>query len=232
MESTVTLEKFEGPLDVLLRLVEEQKMPIADVSLAAVTEQFLAYLDSLEEERSEALADFLVIASKLVYLKSKTLLPYIFPPEPDEGLSLADQLKLYKKYLDASKDVLALWQRGFVSYGRTEPFVTTNAEFNPPTNATSQHIEQSFNLLLKRLKPIQVLPQMNIDRSISVKQKIFSLYESIKQAKRMSFEHMTNGYASRTDVIISFLAILELVKDSRVAIEQANAYDNLVISLV
>lgn len=231
MQSTVSLEKFEGPLDVLLRLIEEQKMPITEISLASVTEQFLHHLDTLEEERPQALADFLVIASRLVYLKSKTLLPYLYP-EPDEGPSLADQLKLYKQYLDASKDLLVLWQAERIAYGRVEPPITVSQSFVMPKRVGTTELERSFLILLRKLKPAQPLPQMHIDRSVSVKQRITSLYESIKQAKQLRFDTFTQAAQSKTEVIVSFLALLELVRDARVQFDQTQAFDHLVITLV
>jgi segregation and condensation protein A len=77
METAVTLEKFQGPLDLLLQLIEKEELPIAEISIAEVTDQYVRYLDTLEELFPEELADFLVIATKLLYLKSKTLLPYL-----------------------------------------------------------------------------------------------------------------------------------------------------------
>ena len=125
MSTEIKLEKFQWPLDLLLQLIEQEKMAITEISLSEVTEQFLNYLDKLsapgvDSDHSDFLADFLVIAAKLVYLKSKHLLPYL-QPEEDEGPNLADQLKLYKQYLEASKKILAFWQAERLAYGRTEP---------------------------------------------------------------------------------------------------------------
>src|SRR3989338_6596602 len=120
MAKEIKLEKFQGPLDLLLQLIEQDELNITEISLSNVTEQFFDYLNKLEESRSEELADFLVIATKLVYLKSKHLLPYLYP-EADEGPSLAEQLKLYKRYADASKEIGRLWEQGSIASGRIEP---------------------------------------------------------------------------------------------------------------
>src|SRR3989338_1878896 len=109
MKRELTLDQFSGPLDLLLSLLEESKLNISEVSLSSITEQYLTYLDTLEDNRAEELADFLVVGSRLLLLKSKMLLPQ-FAPEEDEGTSLEEQLRLYKVFLEASKGVNRLWQ--------------------------------------------------------------------------------------------------------------------------
>ncbi len=230
MVAAVTLEQFQGPLDLLLSLIEDEKMVITDISLSHVTEQFFKYLDTLEEKNPEELADFLVVASKLVFLKSKNLLPYLYPKE-DEGPSLADQLKLYKRYADASKLVLQLWERGQVAYGRVEP-PTPVEGFLMPLNATSNHLKNSFLFLLRRLKPIAALPQVSIDRTISVKQKIESIFKALQDFKKLNFDDVVKGAASKTEVIVSFLAVLELVKQERVSVDQGDAFGDFVLTRV
>lgn len=230
MVAAVTLEQFQGPLDLLLALIEDEKMVITDISISHVTEQFFKYLNTLEEKNPEELADFLVVASKLVFLKSKNLLPYLFPKE-DEGPSLADQLKLYKRYADTSKVVLNIWERGHVAYGRIEP-PTPVEGFLMPLNATGEHLKNSFMFLLRRLKPIAALPQVSIDRTISVKQKIESIFNALQDLKKMNFGDVVRGAGSRTEVIVSFLAVLELVKQERVSVDQGDAFGDLVLTRV
>lgn len=230
MAAAITLEQFQGPLDLLLSLIEEEKMVITDISLSHVTEEFFKYLDTLEEKNPEELADFLVVASKLVFLKSKNLLPYLYPKE-DEGSSLADQLKLYKRYADASKLVLQLWDLGQVAYGRIEP-PTPVEGFLMPLNATGEHLKNSFLFLLKRLKPIAALPQVSIDRTISVKQKIESIFKALQSIKNINFGDVVKGATSRTEVIVSFLAVLELVKQERVHANQTDTFGDFVLTRV
>jgi segregation and condensation protein A len=227
MAAETKLEQFQGPLDLLLQLIEGEEMTITDVSLSTVTEQFFSYLQTLEEKNPEELADFLVVASKLVFLKSKYLLPYLLPKE-DEGPTLADQLKLYKRYADASKLVEKMWQENRVAYGRIEP-PTPVEGFLLPLNATSGHLKDSLLSLLKRLKPVAPLPQVSIDRTLSVKQKIQSLTHMLNTLKRLDFSDIIKNATSRTEVIVSFLAILELVKSDSVTVEQSSAFENFVL---
>jgi segregation and condensation protein A len=230
MPTVFSLEKFEGPLDLLLQLIDQEELVITDIAIARVTEQYLKYLDSLEEYRSEELADFLVVATKLVYLKSKVLLPYLYPQE-DEGPSLAEQLKLYKQYVEASKIVEGLWLKGHVAYGRSEPSVKVEG-FILPSNAQAEHLYTSLLLVLKKLKPVNPLPKVAIDRTISLKHKIESIFQMLQQIKKLSFTEVVGGAESRTEIIVSFLAILELVKQQRVSIQQLECFKDMEVHLL
>lgn len=229
MVTAVTLEKFQGPLDLLLQLIEEGKMTITEISLAGVTEQFFQHLRALEETNPEELADFLVVASRLVYLKSKHLLPYLYPPEEDEGASLADQLKLYKKYADASHLVEERWSTSGLAYGRLEPMRPPTG-FVLPLNGQVSDLHHAFSSLLIRLKPIAVLPKVSIDHAVSIKEKIAAIYEAFKQVKKMSFRDLLSGAANRTEVIVSFLAILELVKEQKVSVTQPTTFADMILN--
>ncbi|MFA6486280.1 MAG: ScpA family protein [Candidatus Magasanikbacteria bacterium] len=230
MISAVKLEKFEGPLDLLLQLVELEKMNISEIALSEVTDQFLLYLNKLEGNRSEELADFLVIATKLVYLKSRTLLPYLYPEE-DDGPSLADQLKLYKQYIEASKKILILWEQNRIAYGRIEPPVKPDG-FVLPGNAQTTDLHRSMLALVARLRPISALPTATIDHTISVKHKIESIYNLVKSRRHLNFKDLLASAYNRTEVIISFLALLELVKDSKASVHQKDAYSDMEVRAV
>lgn len=224
----VKLEKFEGPLDLLLQLIEQEKMAITDISLSQVTEQFLNFIEKVDNDQPETLADFLVIATKLVYLKSKHLLP-LLQPEEDEGPSLADQLKLYKQYLEASKKIDGLWKENRIAYGRVEPPVRVEG-FVLPANAQILDIYESMRRLVKRLQPLRPLSQMTMDRSVSIRQKIDSLRNLLTQCKKISFTQMIQNAENKTEIIVSFLAVLELAKDQSIFIEQEGVYGEMMIN--
>lgn len=230
MKSAIKLEKFEGPLDLLLQLVELEKLNISEVSLSQVTEQFLKYIDTIDSGHSEELADFLVIATKLVYLKSKTLLPYLYPEE-DEGPSLADQLKLYQAYVEASKKIAILWERGLVAYGRVEPPVKSSG-FVLPSNASADDLQRAMSALVNRLRPVNPLPTATIDHTVSVKAKLDWLRDYLRDAKKFSFRDVLQKAENRTEVIVSFLAILELLKDGAAAVRQHGAYGEMEIEKI
>ena len=103
--SKVVLEQFEGPLDLLLKLIEKDKLVITEISLAHITNQYLNYIEESKELIPEEVADFLLIASKLIYLKSKHLLPDFNLEDEDDASSLEEQLKIYRQYYDAAQNI-------------------------------------------------------------------------------------------------------------------------------
>lgn len=226
----VKLEKFTGPLDLLLGLIEEEKMEISDISISQVTEQFFNYLNALEEKCPEELSDFLVVATRLVYLKSKNLLPYLMPEE-DEGPDLADQLRLYKMFVEASVKVNKMWNDDNLAYGRFEPPFRP-IEFALPLNAGLENLKNAYLNLLKRIKPVDPLPQVKIDRSISVKKQIESIYNLLKSTKKVSFSEIIKSSGSRTEVIVNFLALLELIKSEKIFITQNNSFEDIEINKI
>ncbi|MCX6781944.1 MAG: segregation/condensation protein A [Candidatus Magasanikbacteria bacterium] len=226
----IKLEQFSGPLDLLIALIDQEKLNINDIALSKVTGQYFDYLNKLEERRPEELADFLVIATKLVYMKSKNLLPQISPDE-DYGPSLAEQLKMYKRYIEASRDVNRMWNKSILGYGRVEPPVKPEG-FVLPLNAKNSDLKDSFISLLKRLKPINPLPKVSIDRAISVKQKIDLIYNLLKRYKKISFATILAEAENKTEVIVSFLAILELIKFGNAAVRQTKTFADLEISKI
>lgn len=221
------LEQFSGPLDLLLALIEQEKLSITEIALAKVTEQYFAQLEKLEENRPEELADFLVIATKLVYLKSRELLPQL-APEEEEGPSLADQLKMYKRYLDASREILKNWEAGRVAYGRLEPSIKPEG-FVLPVNGKTNDLRDSFLFLLKRIKPINPLPKVSIDRAITVKARLQSIHDLLNKHRRLSFSQLLSSAENKTEVIVSFLALLELVKTGSAAVKQDATFADLEI---
>jgi segregation and condensation protein A len=223
----IKLEQFSGPLDLLLALIEQEKLNIGEIALSKVTEQYFEYLNKLEEHRPEELADFLVIATKLVYLKSRNLLPQLSLEEED-GPSLADQLKMYKRYIEASRDIQKMWDKNLVAYGRVEPPVKAEG-FVLPANAEVGDLYSFFTGLLKRLKPLCPLPKVSIDRAISIKEKIASIFDLLKTRKKLSFIQLLSESENRTEVIVSFLAILELIKSGSASVNQKNTFSDLEI---
>jgi segregation and condensation protein A len=229
MPTDLKLEKFEGPLDLLLQLIDQEKMDISEIALSKITEQFFAYLDKLEKNRPEELADFLVVAARLIYLKSHHLLQYASPQEDETGPALADQLKLYKQYVEASKKINILWQANSIAYGRVEPPIKV-IEFVMPANASMTNLHHSMLMLLRRLKPVDPLPKVTIDHSVSVKQKIDSIRNLLKDSKEFSFKNLLSAAKNKTEIIVSFLAILELIKEKTVSVKQMTSFEEMTIA--
>lgn len=231
VSAEIKLEKFNGPLDLLLQLIEQEKMSITELAISEVTEQFMDYLSQMEEAEPEELADFLIIATKLVYVKSKNLLPYLKIDEEDDGPSLADQLRIYKKYLEAAKKINDLWLNKSASYGRLEPPVKVEG-FLMPTNAQAENLYVSLLSIIKRLKPLASFPKVTLDRTISIKQRMQSIKNIMEQYKKINFSQILENSQNRTEVIITFLAVLDLLKEKVIYIEQTQSFSELVLEKI
>jgi len=223
----ISLEKFSGPLDLLLSLIQEKELHISEVSIAKVTEQYLDYIDKLEEVVPEELADFLVLASRLLLLKSRNLLPQLMPQDEHE-IDLADQLRMYKMYVDVSKKLNDLWENAPISYGRKEPVVIPE---NPdtPENVTSENMLVAMKRVIHRLKPPRPLPKTHIDKTVSLKEKIAQIRDFLQSRKSFTYkESLGEGY-NKTEAIVGFLAMLELVKQKTATLHQDALFEDILI---
>jgi segregation and condensation protein A len=228
MDVELRLDKFSGPLDLLLTLIQEEKLDIAEISLANVTEQFLRYLDTLEERRAEELADFLVIGSRLLLLKSRMLLPQFSPPEEEDGPSLADQLRLYKQFAEAAKRLNRRWMKGERAVFRAEPPRKPEG-FVPPVNVALSTLHERMVQLVARLTPPTPLPETRMDKAISMKEKLDEIRRMLARAKSASFHDLLRDAKNRTEIIVSFLAVLELVKQKLAAVRQEDEFGDIIV---
>ena len=232
MAVTFRVESFEGPLDLLLQLVEQEELAISNVSLAKVAEQFLQYVQSSKTIPTEELADFLVIAAKLMYLKSKLLLPSLVDQELEEGPDLETQLREYQRFVAASREIDKMWNAGNRSYVRTPRATSwrTEVSFAPPPGVTTDSLVALMRRVIARLEPIVRLPKASIERAVSIQEKIRDLFTRIRSHAKTSFHTFIQGANTRTEAIVSFLALLELVKQRFVVVDQKSLFHDIDIS--
>lgn len=230
MSVTFRIEHFEGPLDLLLQLVEQEKLDISQVSLAAVAEQFVEYVQNHPGIAPEELADFLVVAAKLMYMKSRLLLPSFQDQELEEGPDLETQLREYRLFVEASKEIDARWKTGLRSFRRQErTWRRVEAGFLPPSGVTAETLLQLMQRVIARLEPIIRLPQASITRAVTIQEKIHDLFRNVKIHLKTTFHSFVAQAQSKNEAIVSFLAVLELVKQRFVRVEQGNLFQDFSI---
>lgn len=229
MPGILKLEHFEGPLDLLLSLIEDQKLDISELALSQVTDQYIKYLENFSENEIEA-ADFLVVASRLVYIKSRLILPSITPSEEEE-IDITDQLKLYKYIVELSKKVLQRYEDGRQSFAHAEP-VRKVQEFVLPTNSLADNLASSMRQIIARLKPPDPLPKVSILKSVSIKEKIQSIRAALDELRRLTFSRLVPFDSEPIDVVVSFLAILEMMKADMITIQQEKSFSDFTIERV
>lgn len=232
MGQTFHTKEFAGPLELLLELLAEKKMDITEIALSDVTEQFLAYIDGFTEDQVHELADFLVVASKLLWLKARALLPQFGDEDDsDSGVSLEDQLRLYKVFVVASKQIHKQWTVTDRMVFRIEPPRKVE-HFVWPTNINSAVLHETMGRLITRLAPPKPLPHTTIDRTISLKEKIFQIRQLLVSGRPIMFAELVKQAQNKTELIVSFLAILELAKQRVVAVHQPQPFHDIDITQV
>lgn len=225
----IKTEKFNGPLDLLLQLIDEDKLEITEISLAQVTDQYLTHLQRIPERDPEELADFLVVAARLLLLKSKALLPELQEEEPDD---LAAQLRLYKEFIEAARKIKAIIAEGKFTFSREHLPPKTKIEFSPPRQLKLEEMKNAFLIVLRRLEPLVKLPRQIIEKTISLQQKIFEIHNLLKQEKRIFFGQLVNSAKSKTEIIINFLALLELLKQQELRVRQGKLFEEIIVEKI
>ncbi|MFH1171038.1 MAG: ScpA family protein [bacterium] len=222
------LEQFEGPLHLLLELIERQKLDISTVSLATVAEQFLRYLSENPRLHPDELADFLVVAAKLLLIKSRTLLPSL-ELEDDGEHDLEKQLKIYREYYEASKKIHALILRRRYSFVRGTSLKITAGEriFRPPEGVAIDDLARFFRVILRRLEPFITISEDVIIRTVSIREKIDSIRSQMLKQASLNFQSLLEQATSKTDIIVTFLALLELVKMRSIAVVQEEMFSGI-----
>ena len=226
---SIKLQQFEGPLDLLLRLIEEEELDISQVAMAQVTEQYLRALENTEDVSPDELADFLVVASKLLLIKSRVLLPQLTLDEQDDASDLERQLKIYKEYLDASKQVSKIIHKRRFTFSRGKPAVVIEERFSPPESLTTDALHVYFLGVLHELEPIISLPKVVMERTVSIAEKIEHIRALILNEALISFKSVMAQAKTKTEVIISFLALLELVKQRTIMVKQSKLFSDISI---
>lgn len=229
MSFAVSLDKFSGPLQLLLEIIEREELPITEVSLAKVADDYLRYVNE-QDVPAEELADFLLIATKLLLLKSRAILPQLAIEEEVDGNALALQLKMYKEFVEASKGIEALWNAPANMFARERGRQAVAVSFMPPEGITAQTLCDAFHSLMKRLEPFFALRQAAMARVVSVQERIREIHRAILERARLTFRDVSAGAASKVDVVVSFLALLELVKQRVVNVAQSDAFADITIA--
>lgn len=231
MRYEIKSDQFTGPLDKLLELIEERKMEITVVNLAEITNDFLKYLQSLSEETTHPsiIADFIVVASKLLLIKSKALLPSLELTQEEEKdiQDLELRLKIYKEFKEASLRVKALWESKKYSFGK-ELFSDLPPIFYPPKNLEIKDLISSIENIITELKAL-IPDKKTVKRTvISIKEKMEELLSRFKQKAENSFKNVVES-KSKLEIIVFFLAVLHLIRDRLITSTQGDQFSDIII---
>jgi len=233
----VSVEQFSGPFGLLLSLIESEKMDITEISLAKIADEYVTYIRGAQDINPEELADFLVVAAKLLFIKSKALLPYLYSGEEDEEIDdLERQLKMYKEFIAASvkiKDIIATGQWLYLPPLNKNRRVQFNLPvFSPPAKLNSSILHEKFKALLESLVKNQEvkLPETTLEPQVSIDERILTIKEMLLTKLKVNFSRLLAAASTKTEVIVNFLAVLELAKQKELFFEQEELFSEIHIS--
>jgi len=230
---TIKTTAFEGPLDLLLSLVEKRKLFVNDVSLAQVTDDYISHVNKLADYSLHNRADFITIASTLILIKAKSLLPTIILTEDEKGN--IDDLEKRIKQLEIIRQASITLGKFFgnnILFERGELKLEIKV-FVPSKETTTEEIGQAILRVITALPRKQAeAPKVIVKKIISIEEMIDKLTVRIQSAIRMTFREFsgTKGKmdrGQRVDVIVSFLAMLELVKQGIINARQENLFEDI-----
>jgi len=224
---------YEGPLDLLLQLIEHAELDITKLALAQVTDQYLEYIHHLKELAVEELSAFLVIAAKLLQIKSEVLLPR--PPireegEEDPGEALARQLLAYKRYKEIANLLAQREAAGMKTYLRLAPSpkIETKLDMSglglPELISAAQGIFSTVDTR-PELRTVVTPPR------ITIRQKIRDIAAHLRQSARMTFQGLFTNHPTHLEIVVTFLALLELIKRSLVHVRQETLFGEIELEL-
>jgi len=229
----VRLPVFEGPLDLLLHLIEQESLDITKISLAQVTDQYLDYISLLEELSAEALADFLVIAAKLLLIKSEMLLPR--PPgapgeeeEEDIGDELAHQLIEYKRFKEAAGGLKQREESGLRAYVRIAPPPRLDKPLDLEDVSLADLVEAVQRALNVR-PPRPPVSEVVTPFTVTVAEKMTFIEQKLERQQRVSFNQLLDQATSRQEIIVTFMAVLELIKLKGIEVRQDRLFGKIFI---
>lgn len=228
---TVETETFEGPLDLLLQLIEKEKLNICQISLSKITDSYLNFLSKMNGT-GEEMADFLVIAAKLLYIKSKQLLPDAETEEEEAEIAdLEERLMEYQKFKAAAKELENILAEGNRAYRRR---AKNNIPINflPPNNLDNSKLFAIFQEILNKTTSKDTEETIIETEKITIEERREDVRNIIKNRKKVSFREVLGGVKTRTGVILTFLAILEMIKQKEILFKQDKNFADFTIEKV
>lgn len=228
-------EKFQGPLGLLLKMIEAEELDITEIALANIADQYVRYVEEAVDIETEEIADFLVIAARLLYIKSKALLPYLVNDEEENDFDdLEKQLKMYQKFIEASLKLQEILKKNelmlapvFSKTLRQEKQL--EIKFSPPVKINQDMLHQSFIKLIALLKQRQVKqpPQVRMEIKINIEDRINYIRQLLREQISISFQKFLGKAESKVEVIVNILAMLELAKQRELEFEQIELFSEI-----
>jgi len=227
-EITLETQGFKGPLEQLLDLIEHRKMQVNDISLAAVSDEYIKYIENKENIPVPETTSFVLIAATLLLLKSKSLLPTLPTTEIEDEdiIELEQRLKLYTRIRSIANELKSKWKKQmFLGVANKK---STIIRFQPTSDITILKLEQTVRRVLDNVPSFDKVPIARVQTEINLEEIITTLKKRILKSAQSSFNEMTSQ-TSRVEYIVSFLALLELVRRGTINAHQHSTFSDIQI---
>lgn len=237
MEYAVKIDAFEGPLDLLLHLIKESKVDIWDIKIVDITDQYLNYIKSMESLNLNIASEYLVMASELMEMKSKMLLPRYQEENNEEEIDPREQLiqKLieYQKYKDMTKNFKELEEVRHEFYTKTPESLKEYVEDKTviASDVTLDDLMNAFQKFLERKKLEKPLSTTVTKKEITVEERRKSIRNILREKKKVDFFELFEEY-TKEYIVVTFLAVLEMAKKQELTIYQENNFDNIICEVI
>ena len=235
MTYAITLPTFSGPLDLLLRLIEREELDITTIALAQVADQYLAHVRSLEAPEPRALAEFVSLAARLLLIKSRALLPRPAadgrqaPSEDADAEALARQLREYRRYKQVAAMLRAWQEEDRRTFLRLAPVPVELDLAPPPVSHTVAELIAALQRRLQLALPLDEAAVLSLGPRLTVAQVVERVRERLARQAWISFDDLFGAAVTREDVIVTFWAVLELLKRRAITIEQPDLFGTISI---
>ncbi|MCI8948623.1 MAG: segregation/condensation protein A [Lachnospiraceae bacterium] len=243
MEISYKLEHFEGPLDLLLHLIEKNKINIYDIPIVEITSQYLDYVSHMDKEDLNLVSDFLVMAATLIDIKSRMLLPKEEEEESEEGdprAELVARLLEYKKFKYISQELADLEDLAGIQFFKPPTVPPEVAKYEPPVDLdqlldglTLAKLQGIFQQVMKRKedKVDRVRSSFGTIKKepVSLEERVSSVMAFARKHRRFSFRQILETGSDKLEVVVTFLAVLELMKIGKISLTQEYLFDDMEI---
>jgi segregation and condensation protein A len=229
MPFSIKTEAYEGPFELLLDLIEERKLLVNELALANITEDFIQHVRSQEAFPVEETAHFIQIAATLLLIKSKSLIPdlALTDEESADVEDLKRRLEAYEKVREASRELARVYGRSvMVGAGERAPDVV----FAPSRDLNKEALAEALARVLAAREVVEELPEARVKPLVTIEEMMDQLAKRVQSAMTLSFKDFAGSNKEKVEIIVSFLALLELVKQGAVAAEQYGEHGDIRIS--
>lgn len=238
MDYTIKIDEFEGPLDLLLHLIKKSNIDIYDISIEQITKQYLDYINAMESLNIDVASEYLVMASELMEIKSKMLLPNKQEEEPEEEEevvskeALIQKLIEYQKYKEVTNEFKELEKNRKQIYIKSPENLTAlyHKEITNDGSTTVDDLVKAFEKFLERKEKEKPLSTKITSREYSVKERKHSIRNILKQKGKTEFTELFQEY-NKSYIVVTFISILELAKENEININQDKNFSKIYLEL-